>query len=86
MASIKIDGTRYRVCDSLGYLHDVGSYVKEVETENGPKMAVKQGGRWRFWTAIDRIAPLIEGLALKEKERKERGLAMQWDDAQDSGQ
>lgn len=63
MASgIEIDGASYKVLDSLGYNHDVGGYVKEVLTSDGPKMAVKQGALWRFWTARDRVAPLMEAV------------------------
>jgi len=64
---VEIDGLKYTVTESLGYVQDVGAYVVEVETPDGFKKAVKQGGKWRFWTAHDRTRPLREALAQKRK-------------------
>ena len=72
MASIEIDGTKYKVLDSLGFDHSIGAYAREVQTDSGPKMAVKQHGRWRFWTTVDRITPLVEEIYRKAQEQKQR--------------
>jgi hypothetical protein len=64
MAKVTIDGIAYKVIERLGYMHDVGNYVTEVETETGPRMAVGSPRRgYRFWTAVDRTAPLHEAVA-----------------------
>ncbi|MDD3310995.1 hypothetical protein [Pseudodesulfovibrio sp.] len=81
MATIEIEGHKYKVLDSLGYVHDVSAYVKEVETEDGPKKAVKPAGRgfsWRFWTAKDRAAPLLRHLEA-QRQRRKAIVAAQWD-------
>lgn len=59
---IEIDGKKYTVTDSLGFVQDVGAYVVEVETPDGFKKAIKRAGKWGFWTAHDRTQPLREGL------------------------
>ena len=53
MAHIKVDGKAYLVLDDLGW--QAGHYAKEVKTEDGPRIAVKQDrfSRWRWWTAQD---------------------------------
>ena len=45
MAKIKVDGHgELKVLGSLGYVHDVGAYVKEVELpDGGTAKAVKRG-------------------------------------------
>ena len=59
MAQIKIDGVPYAVLDNLGFQHSVGVYAKEVQTPEGPKMAVRSPGsnNWRFWIPTDRLRP-----------------------------
>ena len=57
MAQIEIEGKKYKVLDNLNYVHEVGGYVKEVETPSGPKKAIKRRGMaWRFWTVADRLS------------------------------
>jgi len=57
MAQIEIEGKKYKVLDNLNYVHEVGAYVKEVETPSGAKMAIKRrGSAWRFWTVKDRLS------------------------------
>ena len=55
--TIEIDGASYMVLDDLGWQPSAGMYCKEVQTDHGPKKAVKPEGRglWRFWTIKDRI-------------------------------
>ncbi len=71
MAKIEVDGRKYTVTDSLGFVHSVGMYVKEVQTEDGFKMVVKDAGRWRFWTAQERVKPLKDWC---DQQRKYRNL------------
>lgn len=61
--AITIAGVKYKVIDSGGYNHDVGSYWKVVETPDGHhKMVVGGRGRWRFWSAADRVRPMHEAM------------------------
>lgn len=53
MATITIDGTKHKVLDNLG--HQGGYLAKEVETDNGPRIVVKDAGVWRFWSVEDRL-------------------------------
>ncbi len=50
----------YKVIENLGFVHDIGMYAKVVMTENGERKVVKDGGKWRFWTSVDRTQPLRE--------------------------
>lgn len=68
---IEIDGTKYPVTESLGYVHSVGAHAVEVETPDGFRKAVKRGGTWRFWTAEDRVRPLREALSARTTETGE---------------
>ena len=62
MASIEIEGNRYKVLESLGYNHDAGCYAKIVADGDRERMAVKQAGGWRFWSAADRVKPLVDAI------------------------
>ena len=53
MSKIKVGGKEYKVLDNLGFQN--GYYVKEVETETGKEMVVKDNGVWRFWDTKDRL-------------------------------
>lgn len=61
--AITIDGKKVKVTSNLGYNHDVGAYVKEVEIDGKRQMAVGRPGHWRLWTAADRTRPLREAIA-----------------------
>lgn len=65
MAKIDVEGYgKLKVLSSLGYVHDVGAHVKEVERPDGsPAKAVKRGQTWRLWGTADRTAPLLEAAA-----------------------
>jgi len=54
MATIEIEGKRYKVTENLGY--QAGHYAKAVETETGERIAVRRGFAWTWWTAGDRLA------------------------------
>ncbi len=54
MASIKIDGKNYTVVETLSYT-SAGRIAKVVKNKGGEKVAVKESGKWRFWTAEDRL-------------------------------
>ena len=59
MAYIKIYGQRYKVLETLPY-HGVGKPTKVVHCPNTPggeRVAVKEYGKWRFWTVEDRLSP-----------------------------
>ena len=53
-AIVTVDGKTYRVIENLPY-HGCGRPSKFVETKDGEKVVVKEGGMWRFWTAKDRL-------------------------------
>ena len=48
MKAIEINGKEFKVIDNLGCRH--GRFVKEVSTEDGPKMVTSGSARgpWRF--------------------------------------
>ena len=58
MSRIEVDGEHYDVVENMGFNHSVGMYTKLVRDGERERMAVKQGKRWRFWTAADRVKPL----------------------------
>ncbi len=59
MMNVIVEGRKYRVIERLGFVHDVGGYVVEVETTDGPRKAIKWGySDYRFWTARDRVQPM----------------------------
>jgi hypothetical protein len=61
--SIEVEGARYKVLDSLGWQASAGVFAKEVETPDGPRVAVRsRRGLWRWWTARERVQPLVDGL------------------------
>jgi hypothetical protein len=53
MATIEVEGAKYKVTENLG--HQGGHYARAVETETGERIAVKRGGVWTWWTARDRL-------------------------------
>jgi hypothetical protein len=53
MATIEIEGKKYKVTENLGY--QGGYYIKAVETPEGERIAVKRGV-WTWWTAKDRLS------------------------------
>jgi hypothetical protein len=63
MAKIDIEGEKYLVVESLGLNHNVGTYCKLVRDGDRERMAVKRGGKWVFWTAQDRVKPLLDAIA-----------------------
>lgn len=49
MAQIIVEGKEYKVTENLGWQASAGMYAKQVQTENGRRMAVKSpGGAWAF--------------------------------------
>lgn len=64
MSKVSIGGKHYKVIEHLGYNHDIGKRVVQVETDDGPRMAVagSPGMGYRFWTAEDRVVPLREAI------------------------
>ena len=60
MAKIQIQGQKYKVIESLGFVHSAGCYAKLVEDGERERMAVKRGGSWQFWTVQDRVKPLLD--------------------------
>lgn len=72
------DGTTLHTCKvvaSLGYNPDIGQRVNVVLHEGVERTAVA-GGRsgWRFWTARDRVQPLVEELERRAREASRSGL------------
>ncbi len=54
---IEIEGKKYEVVETLPY-HQVGMSAKAVKDDtsvSGERIAVKQGGKWRFWKEADRL-------------------------------
>lgn len=58
MAKIKVYGKDYKVTATFPF-QQVGMYAKQVETEDGYKVAVRPrgGSVWRWWIAEDKIRP-----------------------------
>ena len=52
--NIIIDDKKYQVEEKLPY-HGVGMAAVIVKAGNEEKVAVKQAGKWRFWTIEDRL-------------------------------
>ena len=49
-----VEGESYEVVESFGY-HQFGAPAKMVKTDSGEKVAVRQAGKWKFWTTEDRL-------------------------------
>lgn len=60
--NITVDGVKYEVVDQPSFNHSIGCQFAFVRTPTGDKPIVKQG-KWRFWSAADRVAPLREAAA-----------------------
>jgi hypothetical protein len=61
MRKIEVDGVKYKVVETLAY-QQAGCKAVVVEDLTSPtkeNVAVLQGGRWRFWTAKDRLQPPV---------------------------
>ncbi len=52
--AIIIDGKKYKVIETLPY-HQAGRPTKVIVVEGKEKVAVKEHGKWRFWTPEDRL-------------------------------
>lgn len=51
LGTIIVEGARYRVLDNMGFQHSRGVWAKEVETENGPRIAIRGsliGAEWEW--------------------------------------
>ena len=49
--TIAVEGKRYKVLDNMGFQHSRGVWAKEVETENGPRIAIRGsriGAEWEW--------------------------------------
>ena len=55
---INVDGTKYEVVESVRFNRAIEMWLTRVSTPDGSKIVVRKGqsGRWRFWTAEDRVA------------------------------
>ncbi len=57
MAKISINGKKYTVVETLPF-HQIGlpaKAVKDSSSATGERIAVKDGGKWRFWSAGDML-------------------------------
>ncbi len=58
---ITVEGKKYRVVENLGFIHSCGLYGKVCipvdifSAHEGERIAVKEFGKWRWWTAQDRV-------------------------------
>lgn len=57
MSSIEVNGKRYKVVEKLPF-HGVGKQARMVLDDDEERVAVKDGGVWRFWTVKDRLGGL----------------------------
>jgi len=63
MSTIEVDGKKYTVTETFSTVQ-MGLPAKMVKDETvkpfGERVAVKQSGKWRWWTGMDRLigAPL----------------------------
>ena len=63
MPKITVDGTPYPVIEALGFVHDIGSRAWVVRMPDGTeRTAIGSTKRARFWTAQDRVKPLVEAI------------------------
>jgi hypothetical protein len=46
---ISIDGKKYKVVESLGFSHDVGSYAKIILVDGVERVVVGRPGCWKFY-------------------------------------
>lgn len=51
---LEVGGKFYTVIETLPY-HGAGRKAKVVKVEGKEKVAVMENGKWRFWTARDRL-------------------------------
>jgi hypothetical protein len=64
LRKILVDGEPYPVVESLGFVHDIGWHAWVVRMPDGTeKTAVGTTKRARFWTAADRVRPLVDAIA-----------------------
>ena len=68
MKEINIEGKKYTVTENLGF--QGGYHAKLVDTPDGEKVAVKRGGDWTWWTAIDRLQPSSRPMGMSNASRK----------------
>ena len=62
MKLLEVEGEHYEVLEDLGFQHSACAYVKEVKTDNGPRVVVckSRSGPWNFWTPrIEPRGPII---------------------------
>ena len=64
MATIEVEGKRYRVVD---YVDQAGMKVRVVDTPDGEKVAVLRNRAWTWWTAQERIGQSANAHALAEE-------------------
>jgi len=74
MRTIMIEGAPYPVLGDLGYVHDIGHRAKQVQTQVGERVAVWRGGSWRFWTDINRTAPLRVAAERAAREARDKEI------------
>jgi hypothetical protein len=51
LGSVEVEGKKYKVLDNMGFHHSRGVWAKEVETENGPRIAIRgsrNGAKWEW--------------------------------------
>ena len=66
MATIEVEGKKYKVTETLAYCQ-AGMPAKFVETPDGERVAVKRGGVWTWWTARDRIGQRSRVVGMSNK-------------------
>lgn len=66
---IEVEGTKCKVVESLGFVHDIGMRAVVVLHDGVERKAVGSRGQYRFWGARDRVQPLVD-----ELERRARNL------------
>jgi len=62
--SITVECRRYKVLDNMGFQHSRGVWAKEVETDDGPRIAIKgsqNGAQWEWAKPIFAPAHYICG-------------------------
>ncbi len=55
MSKITVEGTEYRVLETLPF-HGLGKPAKTIIVDGHERVAVKEGGAWRFWGSTDRMS------------------------------
>ena len=72
---VEIEGVKYEITSSLGFVHDVGGWVKFVRDGERNRAIIRHRGakQWRFRTPVEVVQPLRDALIAEARRRKRGG-------------